>query len=290
MRKVPLVIHLVVQESHRGGVKNHEADEAPQAVDKEQKPEWSVPERRNHLHFIHIPRRVGDEEGARLVMGEDRGRRELQLYPQPVHVLAQVRGGPEVVELSRYLGGKVAQQVLFPNVLRPETLPIGLQTRRLQAVTSQLSVRETFMRWYRQRGTNLPEEYMRCHCGCELQTYEHFRRCERYKAMDGPLARDQDIPQLRKREKGRREMGRELGEGGHRKGLWHTVIVKSLWRGLREHTVAPEVGAQRLLRRTVEDLQECMVCLKAQLEARAADMQDTDQVTMALLVTIGKSP
>ena len=29
---------------------------------------------------------------------EDRGRQRLRVYPQPVHMLAQVRGGPEVVE------------------------------------------------------------------------------------------------------------------------------------------------------------------------------------------------
>ena len=45
MKKVPLVIHLVKQESHRAGVGNHEADGAAQAVDKEQEPEWRVPER-----------------------------------------------------------------------------------------------------------------------------------------------------------------------------------------------------------------------------------------------------
>ena len=39
MRKVPLVIHLVKQESHRTGVGNHEADGAAQAVDKEQERE-----------------------------------------------------------------------------------------------------------------------------------------------------------------------------------------------------------------------------------------------------------
>ena len=73
--------------------------------------------------MIHIRPRVGDEERARWVVEEDRGRQELRVYPQPVHMLAQVRGGPEVVEPSRYLEGKVGQQVHFPNVLRPETLP-----------------------------------------------------------------------------------------------------------------------------------------------------------------------
>ena len=63
------------------------------------------------------------------------------------------------------------------------------------------------------------------------------------------------------------------------------VIVKSLWRGLQEHTVAPEAVAHRLLQRTVEHLQERMACGQAQLEARAKDMRDpvTKRVEMALL-------
>ena len=92
---------------------------------------------------------------------------------------------------------------------------------------------------------------MRCHCGRELEAYEHFMRCERYRGMEGPLVRVQDVPLLKKGEKGRREMERELGKEGQRKGLWHMAIVKSLWRGLREHTVAPEVVVHRLLKRTV---------------------------------------
>ena len=140
MKKVPLVIHLVKQESHRAGVGNHEADGAAQAVDKEQEPGWRVPERKEHLHLVHIPPRVGEEEKARWVVEEDTGKRQLRAYPQPVHMLAQVRGGPEVVVLSEYLEGKVGQRVHFPSVLRPETLPKRLQTRRLQAITGQVPV------------------------------------------------------------------------------------------------------------------------------------------------------
>ena len=120
MKKVPLVIHLVKKKSHRAGVGNHEADGAAQAVDKEQKPESRVPERKEHLQLVHIPPRVGDGEKARWVVEEDRGRRELGVYPQPVHMLAQIRGGPEVVDVSEYLEGKVGQQLHFPNLLRPE--------------------------------------------------------------------------------------------------------------------------------------------------------------------------
>ena len=68
MRKVPLVIHLVKQESHRAGVGNHEADGAAQAVDKEQEQDWRVLESRDHLQLIHIPPRVGDGERARWVV------------------------------------------------------------------------------------------------------------------------------------------------------------------------------------------------------------------------------
>ena len=282
---MPLVIHLVKQKSHRAGVGNHEADGVAQAVDMEQEPDWRLPERRDNLHLMHITPRVEDEERAKWVVEEDKGRPKLRVYPQPVHMLAQVRGGPEVVELSRYLEGKVGRQVHFPNVLRPDSLPKRLQTRRLQVVTGQVPVRETIMRWYRHRGMDLPEEYMRCHCGRKLDTYEHFMRCERYKAMDGPLVRDQDILLLKKGEKGRREMERELGKEGYRKGLWHMVIVRLLWRGLQKHTVAPEVVAHRLLRRRVEHLQERMACREAQLEAQAEDMRDlvTKRVETALV-------
>ena len=147
IKKVPLIIHLVRQESHRAGVGNYEVDGAAQAVDKEQEPEWRVPERKEHLHLVHIPPRVRDEEKARWVLEEDRGKQVLRVYPQPVHMLAQVRGGPEVVELNEYLEGKIGQRVHYPSVLQPETLPKWLQTRRLQAITGQVPVRQTIMRW-----------------------------------------------------------------------------------------------------------------------------------------------
>ena len=80
-------------------------------------------------------------------------------------------------------------------------------------------------------------------------------------------------------------MERELGKEGHRKGLWHMVIVKQLWRALQEHTSAPEAMAHRLLQRMVEHLQERMACRETQLEARAEDMRDpvTKPVEMALI-------
>ena len=63
------------------------------------------------------------------------------------------------------------------------------------------------------------------------------------------------------------------------------VLVKSLWRALQEHTVAPETKAHRLLRHMVEHLQERMACREAPLEARAEDMRDpvTKGVEMALI-------
>ena len=228
MKKVPLVIHLVKQESHRAGAGNHEADGAAQAVDKEQEPEWRVPESKEHLHLVHIPPRVGEEEKARWVVEEDRGKQELRVYPQPVHMLAQVRGGPEVVELNEYLEGKVGQRFHCANVLRLELLPKRLQTRRLQAITGQVPVRETIMRWYRHKGMDLLEEYMRCHCRQGQEKYEHFMRCAQYKGIKEPLVRDQDVPLLKKGAKGRSAVERELGKEGHRSGLWHMVIVKQL--------------------------------------------------------------
>ena len=218
IKKVPLVIHLVKQESHRAGSGNHEADGAAQAVDMEQEPEWKVPERKEHLHLVHIPPRVGEEEKARWVVEEDRGKRELGVYLQPVHILAQVGGGPEAVELNEYLEGKVGQRLHYPNVLRPETLPKRMQTRRLQAITGQLPVRETIRRWYRHKGMDLPEEYMRCHCGGGQETYEHFMCCKQYKGIEEPLVRDQNIPLLKKKERGRSD-GEGAGERRASKGV-----------------------------------------------------------------------
>ena len=92
-------------------------------------------------------------------------------------------------------------------------------------------------------------------------------RCEQYKGIEEPLVRDQDIPLLKKGERGRSAMERELGKEGHLKGLWHMVLVKLLWRALQEHTLAPETMAHRLLRRMVQHLQERMACREAQLKA-----------------------
>ena len=285
MKKVPLVIHLVKQESDRAGLGNHEADGAAQAVDKEQEPEWRVPESKGHLHLVHIPPRVGEEEKARWVVEEDRGKQELRVYPQPVQLLTQVRGGPEVVELNEYLEGKVGQRVHYPNVLRPESLPKRLQTRKLQAIKGQVPVRETIMRWYRHKGMDLPEEYMRCHCGQGQETYEHFMPWAQYKGIGEPLVWDQDVPLLKEGARGRSAVERELGKEGHHKGLWHMVIVKPLWPALQDHTVAPEAMAHRLLLRKVEHLQVRMACRVTQLEARADDMRDpvTKRVEMALI-------
>ena len=126
---------------------------------------------------------------------------------------------------------------------------------------------------------------MRCHCGQGQETYEHFMRCPQYKGIEEPLVGDQDVPLLKKGARGRSAVKGELGEEGHRKGLWHMVIVKLLWRALQEHTVAPEAMAHRLLRRMVEHLQERMACRETQLEAQADDMRDpvTRRVEMAFI-------
>ena len=126
---------------------------------------------------------------------------------------------------------------------------------------------------------------MRCHFGKELETYEHFMQCDQYREIDRLMVRDQDLPLLRRGAKGRREVEREIGREGHRKGMLHMVIVKSLWWGLQEHTVAPDVMAYRLLRGAVKHLQERMTCREAQLEARAEDMRDlvTKRIEMGLI-------
>ena len=110
-------------------------------------------------------------------------------------------------------------------------------------------------------------------------------RCEQYKGIEELLVREQNVPLFKKGAGGRSAVERELGKEGHQKGLWHMVIVKSLWRTLQEHTVAPEAMAHRLLRRMVEYLQDRMACRETQLEARAEAMPDpvTERVEMALI-------
>ena len=111
---------------------------------------------------------------------------------------------------ERGAGGVGAEQILggqdrtagpLPQRAEAGKAAQKLQTRRLQTITGQLPVRETIMRWYRHRSMDLPEEYMRCHCDWELETYDEFMRREVYKEIDMPLIRDQDIPLLKKGEK-----------------------------------------------------------------------------------------
>ena len=68
----------------------------------------------------------------------------------------------------------MGQPVHFPKVLKPESLARRLQTSRLQAIMCQVPVRDTITRWYRHTAMDLSEGYMRCHCGEELEMYEHF--------------------------------------------------------------------------------------------------------------------
>ena len=126
---------------------------------------------------------------------------------------------------------------------------------------------------------------MRCHCGRGQETYEHFMRCEQYKGIEELLVQDQDVLLLKKGARGRSAVKRGVGKGGHQKGLLHMVMVRSLWRALLEHTVAPEAMAHRLLRRMVEHLQYRMACRETQLEAQAEDMRDpvTKRVEIALI-------
>ena len=185
-------------------------------------------ESKDHLQMMHTSPRVAEEVRARWLVKEDRGRTDLRVYPQRVHRLAQVRGAPEVVTLNRYFQDRVGQQLHFPNILRPETLPKELPPRRLQGITGPLPATETILRWYRHRGMDLPEEYIRCHRGKELETYEHFMQCEQCKEKDRPMVRDQNMQLLRNGANVGGEMDRDLGKGGDCKGLWHMVIVKSL--------------------------------------------------------------
>ena len=118
--------------------------------------------------MMHIPPRLGDEERARWVVEEDRVKKELRVYPQPVHMLVQVRGGPEVVALSRYLEGRVGQQVNFPHVVRPGTLPKKAASQAAPGNHGSIASDGGNHEVIQHGGMELPEEYMRRHCGKEL--------------------------------------------------------------------------------------------------------------------------
>ena len=62
---------------------------------------------------------------------------------------------------------------------------------------------------------DLPEEYMRCHCGRGQEKYNHFMQREQYKGIEEPLVRDQEVPLLKKGARGRSAVKRELGKEGH---------------------------------------------------------------------------
>ena len=72
------------------------------------------------------------------------------------------------------------------------------------------------------------------------KTIDHFMR---KKEMEGGfqsfLLRDGDVPLLKRGDKGRREVERDMGKQGHRQGL--------VFRALKEHTVASGALAARML-------------------------------------------
>ena len=82
-----------------------------------------MPERRDHLHMMHIPPTVGEEERARLVAEAKRGQKTVNSVPAAsAHAGGSKRGvgsgGSEQIFKDR-----VGQQVHSPNLLRAETLP-----------------------------------------------------------------------------------------------------------------------------------------------------------------------
>ena len=81
IRSVLLVIHLVKQESHSAGVGNHEANGAIQAVDKEHDPDWRVPDRKEHLHMMHIPRGSCRQRESHIGGGGGQGQEGVKSVP-----------------------------------------------------------------------------------------------------------------------------------------------------------------------------------------------------------------
>ena len=58
-------------------------------------------------------------------MGGGRSNIEPRVCPEPINMLAQVRGAPEVLTLCRYLEDRVGQSVHFPNYLVHRHCPKG---------------------------------------------------------------------------------------------------------------------------------------------------------------------
>ena len=216
---------------------------------------------------MHIPPRVGEDENARWVVEEGQAGTK-SVSTAGAHASSSTRGAGGG-RAERVLGGQGGTAGPLRQCAEAGNAAQKAAKQTLQAITGQVPVRETIMRWYRDKDMDHPEEYMRCHCGRGQETYEHFMQCEQYKGIEEPLGRDQDVLLIKKGATGRSAMERELRKEGHQKGLWPMVIATSLWRALQEHTVAPEAMAHRVLRRMAEHLQERMACRETQLEARA---------------------
>ena len=225
IKKVPLVIHLVKEESHRAGLGNHEADGAAQAVDKEQKPDWKVPERKKHLAYTS---KSGRRREGQVGGGGGQGQAGTKSVSAAGAQVAQVRGGGGGGRAEGLHGGQAGTAHPLPQCAEAgndaQKAANQMAAGNHGAGASAGNDHEVVQTY----GDGPLEEYMRCHCGRGQETSEHFMRCEQYKGIEGPLVRDQDVLLLKKGARGRSAMGRELGKEGHRKGLRHMVIPKLL--------------------------------------------------------------
>ena len=267
-RHTPVTIHVVKQESHRCSTGNHKADAEAGRVIKTGEPVWRSPPTSEHLHLVLVPPKA---ERGMWVHGGERRKGDIRTYPQPVHMLAHQRGGPRMQWVDEYLRGKAGvSSIRYPNPLKPEDLPKHLQARGLQALTGQVPVRDTVLRWYRHLEIAVSEEYGMCHCGQARETYEHFLGCQEYAHIKGGLhmqmVQAADVRWRKRGEKG--VAAAERAMGAHRRALFHMVVSSDMWATLTAHYAAPEDMARRLLRRAVEHLHERMQYRAEMLDAR----------------------
>ena len=234
-------------------------------------------------HDAHIIRGAGRGQ-SRMGRRGAQGQKRIKSVPAASANAGAGEGGAGGGQAEQIFGGRGWAVGPLPQLPETEDTAQRLQIKRHPAITCEVQVCERIMRLYSHRGLELLEEYMRCQCGKEFQTYEYVMQSEQYQEVDRPMVRDHAIPLLKgKRRDGVGDQERE----GHHKRLRHVVIRKSPWWVLQEQTLEPDVIAYRLLRCAIEQLQERMMCRQVQLEARAEDMQDpvTKRIEIGLIPT-----
>ena len=84
-------------------------------------------------------------------------------YPQPLRMMAYIRGRAHDTELMAALQNKLETSLHF-SALDPTTLPVHLQKRRAQLLLEQPPLLDCIRRWYTRRGIHIPLKVTICPC------------------------------------------------------------------------------------------------------------------------------